>query len=80
MDWLFRQIERERVIKQEDAMKYRIIWPEDLLVSGEQLISWAKDDVANGLSESEPPTDAFEAILILQETGTVTFGENYCGS
>ncbi|MGH9625368.1 MAG: hypothetical protein ACRD4G_13640 [Bryobacteraceae bacterium] len=53
---------------------YHIIWPDDRQVTGEELIAWAKDDVANGNTSCiDPPKTVKEAIEILEDTGSVTF-------
>lgn len=54
--------------------KFLILWPDERYVGGEQLIVWASDDVDNELHAGPKPTTVTDAIEILKETGTVTFG------
>lgn len=54
----------------------RIVYPEKRLVTGDWLLTKARDDIANGLSSDyERPEDistVAEAIDVLHDTGTVT--------
>jgi hypothetical protein len=60
---------------------YRIIWPECRAVSADQLLTWAADDVANGLHEGPAPATLADALAVLAETGSVTLArfERPCG-
>lgn len=51
-----------------------VLWPDERIVTGEQLIRWAQDDVADGKVKWEGPVDLESAVMILQETGSVTLG------
>lgn len=55
-------------------MLVQIIWPERRAVDAETLISWAHDDIANGLHEPTTLDTAYDAIRVLRATGSVTFG------
>jgi hypothetical protein len=60
-------------------VKVKILWPEERSVPVEQLITWAKDDVENGLCSIPGYTTADDvktledAANILRDTGSVTF-------
>lgn len=64
---------------QATARSYRILYPEDQIVSEEQLIQWARDDIANGASslvEDQTEVRTVEdAIAVLEDSGTVTLAE-----
>ncbi len=59
--------------------RYLILWPERRHVSAQQLITWARDDIDNGLSDlfafGWEVNDVADAILVLKDTGSVTLGE-----
>jgi hypothetical protein len=56
--------------------RFFIVYPERRAVTGEQLIAWAKDDIANGLSDyCDQPQDVTgvdDAIAVLADSGSVT--------
>lgn len=56
--------------------RYHIVFPEENYVTAEQLIQWAKDDVANRkttLAATQSEVRCVEdAIAILHDSGTVT--------
>lgn len=55
---------------------YLIVYPERRMVSGEQLIVWAQDDIENGDSDLFENADDVrtveDAIKVLHDAGTVT--------
>jgi hypothetical protein len=56
-------------------MRYLILWPgRKRYVSADWLIGVAADDVENGEHPGPVPTTIEEAMLILNDTGTVTLG------
>jgi hypothetical protein len=56
---------------------YRIIYPQNRMVTPELLMDWASDEVntANG-TEDYRVGDVDEAIDVLEDSGTVTFASN----
>jgi len=57
-----------------------IVWPDRRFVSAAELISWASDDVGDGLVKGPKPKTLEEAVEILKITGSVTLArENYDG-
>lgn len=60
------------------APRYLIIWPQRRMVTAEQLITWARDDIANGDSDlvetQEQVVTVADAIAVLNDSGSVTFG------
>jgi hypothetical protein len=53
-------------------MEYRMIYPVNRWVSAEKLISAAHDAIYNHNLDNPPPTNAQEAIRLLQDLGEVT--------
>ena len=57
-------------------MKYLIVYPEERWVTAEELISQARDDIANGDSSvAERPEDVTtveDAIAVLNDSGSMT--------
>jgi len=55
---------------------YLITYPEYRVVSGERLILWAQDDIANGASDMfdspEEVTTVGQAVQVLHDSGSVT--------
>lgn len=60
-------------------MRHLVLWPERRFVSTEQLITWAADDVENGEHPGPVPDSLPEALLILQDTGSVTLAAEVHG-
>lgn len=55
---------------------YLILYPDQRRVTGQRLIDWAKDDVANGQSSAftrpEEVCNVTDALAVLADSGTVT--------
>lgn len=58
---------------------YLILSPDHRRVTGQRLIHWAKDDIANGQSDvvatPDEIIDVATALLVLADSGTVTVAD-----
>jgi hypothetical protein len=58
-------------------MSFRILYPEQRTVSGETIISWATDAIANGEADGEGFDGSVEsAMYVLDDAGLVTFADD----
>lgn len=59
--------------------QYEMLWPRKRKVTADELISWAKDDIANNLSKIfDDPRNVQtveDAIAVLNDSGTVTLAK-----
>ena len=53
-------------------MQYHMQYPVNRWVSAEKLISAAKDAIANHALDDDPPTNAEEAMNLLEDLGDIT--------
>jgi len=53
-------------------MHYRMLYPVKRWVTGQELIDGANDAIANNNLDNDPPTNAEEAMDILEELGDIT--------
>ena len=58
---------------------YKIVYPDTRFVTADRLLLWASDDVDNGLHEGPKPTTVEEALLILEDTGSITIAKRMRG-
>jgi hypothetical protein len=59
---------------EEEELKIHILYPDDRMVPGSQIMSWAEDAFANGEIDHKPE-DLFDAIAMLNDAGIITTTE-----
>jgi len=53
-------------------MKFKLLYPEEKLVSDEKILSWARDAEVDGEIEGGFGNDVFEAARQLEDAGFIT--------